>query len=130
MHEDVQVSGIFKCANLWYMAASIHTHFRNAVPLVWGSLGLAPTKDGFRIGFNWSRAHQSANHNMPPAALHAEVIEDNIRGEIEEQRLFGPSKAGDLNPPVHISKFGVIEKKHKVDIQSAYRIAILPIGIC
>ena len=70
-------------------------------------------KEGFRIGFDWSRAHQSANHNMPSVALHAEVIEENIKGEIEEQRLFGPFKAEDLNPPVHISKFGVIEKKHQ-----------------
>ena len=70
-------------------------------------------KEGFRIGFDWSRAHQSANHNMPSAALHAEVIEENIRGEIEEQRLFGPFKAEDLSPPVHISRFGVIEKKHQ-----------------
>ena len=32
---------IFKCAHL--LTASIHTHnFRNAVTLVWGSLGLAP----------------------------------------------------------------------------------------
>ena len=41
---------IFKCAfkiyGIWLQAQSvvyIHTHLRNEVPLVWGSLSLAPT---------------------------------------------------------------------------------------
>ena len=104
----------------------IHTHSHNAVVLVWGLLRLGPTNsctDGFRIGFNWSRAHQSVNHNMPSAALRAEVIEDNIRRETEEQRPFRPFRVGDFNPAVHISKFGVIEKnkvRHPKCIQTSY----------
>ena len=58
-------------------------------------------KEGFRIGFDWSRAHQSANHNMPSAALHAEVIEENIRGDQRAETIWAIQSSRPQSPSSH-----------------------------
>ena len=66
---------------------------------------------GFRIGFNYPRECQSAKSNMKSAKENPLVIDEYLVKECSLGRILGP-----LNPSilsgVHISRFGVIPKKH------------------
>ena len=70
-------------------------------------------KHGFRIGYKWSTDRKEAKHNMPSALKHPDIIEKNISLETSMGRLAGPFNQEDLNPPVHVSRMGVVEKKHQ-----------------
>ena len=67
----------------------------------------------FRIGYNGSREHKSASSNLPPASMHPVVVQQNPDQEVAFGRLLGPFQPNKLNPQVHISRFGIIEKKHQ-----------------
>ena len=69
--------------------------------------------DGVRCGFcigccASSVALQSATRNMPAADLHPTVIENYLSDELSCNRLAEAPSA-----LVHVSKFGVIPKKHQ-----------------
>ena len=50
---------------------------------------------------------------MPSASAHPEVVQQNLDQEVASGRLLGPFQPDELCPPVHVSRFGVIEKKHQ-----------------
>ena len=66
---------------------------------------------GFRIGFNYPKECQSAKSNMKSAKENPLVIDEYLVKECSLGRILGP-----LNPSIlsgiHISRFGVIPKKH------------------
>lgn len=70
-------------------------------------------KQGFRLGFDPSAVSlRSAVHNMPSASLQPSVIDQYLQAELEKGRVAGPFPV----PPIqnlHISRFGVIPKKHQ-----------------
>ena len=66
-------------------------------------------RNGFRLGFNWSRKLKSAKKSKPSANLHAEVVDQYLAHEVSLGRVLGPF----LSPPspdLHVSSFGVIPK--------------------
>ena len=67
----------------------------------------------FRIEYYWSREHKSACSNLPSTFTYPEVVQQNLDQEVVSGRLLGPFQPDELSPPVHISRFGVIEKKHQ-----------------
>ena len=76
---------------------------------------------GFRIGYDWSRERKSACSNLPSASAHPEVVQQSLDQEVASGRLLGPFQPDELCPPVHVSRFGVIEKKHQ---QGKFRIIV------
>ena len=70
-------------------------------------------QNGFRVGFNpASVSLKSATQNMPSASLQPSVIDDYLHTELAKGRVAGPFSS----PPLlhlHISRFGVIPKKHQ-----------------
>ena len=68
---------------------------------------------GFRIGYDWAAPRLSASRNMASADEHPAVIQAYIDEERELGRIMGPFSPGDLQPEVHISRFGIIPKKHQ-----------------
>ena len=75
----------------------------------------------FRIGYNWSRERKSASSNLPSASTHPEVVQQNLDQEVASGRPPGPFQPDELCPPIHVSRFGIIEKKHQ---QGKFRIII------
>ena len=70
-------------------------------------------ENGFRVGFNpLSVSLKSATQNMPSASLQPSVIDDYLNTEIAKGRVAGPFSSPPL-PHLHISRFGVIPKKHQ-----------------
>ena len=68
---------------------------------------------GFRLGFDPSAVSlTSAVHNMPSASLQPSVIDQYLLSELEKGRVAGPFPASPI-PNLHISRFGVIPKKHQ-----------------
>ena len=70
-------------------------------------------QNGFRVGFNpASVSLKSATQNMPSASLQPSVIDDYLYTELAKGRV-----ASRLSSPpflyLHISRFGVIPKKHQ-----------------
>ena len=47
------------------------------------------------------------------------VIDNYLQDELKAGRVLGPFKTQDISPPVHVSRFGVIPKKHK---ENAWRL--------
>ena len=70
-------------------------------------------QNGFRVGFNpASVSLKSATQNMPSASLQPAVIDDYLCTELAKGRVAGPFSSPPL-PHLHISRFGVIPKKHQ-----------------
>ena len=70
-------------------------------------------QNGFRVGFNpASVSLKSATQNMPSASLQPSVIDDYLSTELAKGRVAGPFSSPPL-PHLHISRFGVIPKKHQ-----------------
>ena len=70
-------------------------------------------QNGFRVGFNpTSVSLKLATQNMPSASLHPSDIDDYLYTELAKGRVAGPFSSPPL-PHLHISRFGVIPKKHQ-----------------
>ena len=70
---------------------------------------------GFRIGFdNSSIRLKSARSNLQSAQLHPDVVDKYLQAEIALTCVAGPFPLVDL-PNGHISRFGVIPKKHQAN---------------
>ena len=68
---------------------------------------------GYRVGFNASLVSlQAASGNMPSALLQPSVTDDYLRNELDKGRIAGPFKTPPL-PNLHVSRFGMIPKKHQ-----------------
>ena len=69
--------------------------------------------NGFRLGFDPSAVSlQSAAHNMLSASLQPSVIDQYLLTEREKGRVAGPFLISPI-PNLHVSRFGVIPKKHQ-----------------
>ncbi len=68
-------------------------------------------KDGFRIGFDGSRAvvRPAMYTNMPSTQEHPEVVDSYLAEECGEGRVVGPLRP-EWVPGIHCSRFGVIPK--------------------
>ena len=69
-------------------------------------MGFALVSTLFRVSL------KSATQNMPSASLQPSVIDDYLNTEIAKGRVAGPFSSPPL-PHLHISRFGVIPKKHQ-----------------
>lgn len=70
---------------------------------------LTGVQEGFRIGYDRCRTHQSATRNMKSANENSAVVEQYLHTEMEKGRVVGPLNLGSV-PGVQISPFGVIPK--------------------
>lgn len=68
--------------------------------------------EGFKLGFNPDSKLRAASRNMPSAEEHPEVISKYITQEVKASRILGPFTPNDIEPTVHVSRFGVIPKGH------------------
>ena len=69
--------------------------------------------NGFWVGFNLASVSiKSATQNMPSVSLQPSVIDDYLHPELAKGRVAGPFSSPPL-PHLHISRFGVIPKKHQ-----------------
>lgn len=73
---------------------------------------LAGLRNGFRIGFSPSQQLQSASENMRSALINPEPVQKYLQTEVEAGRVLGPLDES-LRSHIHISRFGVIPKKHQ-----------------
>ena len=70
-------------------------------------------QNGFHAGFNpASVSLKSATQNMPSASLQPSVIDDYLSTELAKGHVAGRFSSPPL-PHLHISRFGVIPKKHR-----------------
>ena len=70
-------------------------------------------QNGFCVGFNpASVSLKSVTQNTPSASLQPSVIDDYLHPELAKGRVAGPFSSPPL-PHLHISRFGVIPKKHQ-----------------
>lgn len=88
----------------WASALAAHPDRRFAEYIVLG------IRDGFRVGFDYSRQHQSVGRNMMSATEHPEVVRAYLQEECSRGRVLGPFLP-EAVPGIHISRFGVIPKK-------------------
>ena len=76
---------------------------------------LSGFRQGFRIGFQPNvKKLKSASSNCPSAFEHSNIIDEYLTTEIQAGRVLGPLP----NPPLsylHVSRFGVIPKKNKIN---------------
>ena len=74
---------------------------------------LTGIQEGFHVGFNPALVSlRSARQNMLSASLQPSVIDDYLRTELAKGRVAGPFSTPPL-PNLHVSRFGVIPKKHQ-----------------
>ena len=70
-------------------------------------------KQGFRVGYDYTRSHASCSSNMASALEHPDVVTDYLQQEVALNRMvvISPTQV----PLIHcqISPFGVIPKKTK-----------------
>ena len=67
-------------------------------------------RDGFRIGFDYSRYNcRTVKENMRSALEHADVVREYLAKECAFGRVLGPFDPGCL-PEIQVSRFGVIPK--------------------
>lgn len=67
---------------------------------------------GFRLGFNNPLSSlKSARNNLDGALQHPAIVEEYIAEEITQHRVVGPFSKSAV-PRAHISRFGVIPKRH------------------
>ena len=69
-------------------------------------------RDGFHLGFNYSTSLKSATGNMASALLNPQVIDNYLQSEVQTGRVAGPFSQP-LLPVLHVSRFGVIPKRHQ-----------------
>ena len=69
-------------------------------------------RDGFRLGFNYSTSLKSATGNVALALLNPQVIDNYLQSEVQTGRVAGPFSQP-LLPVLHVSRFGVIPKRHQ-----------------
>ena len=69
-------------------------------------------RNGFSIGFDHSSPLQPAQNNMSSAYQHTEVVQEYLTKECQENRVLGPLPRSKTEG-IHISRFGVIPKKHQ-----------------
>ena len=50
---------------------------------------------------------------MPSVKAHPAIVQQFIDSELREERMFGPFAPDEILYPVHISRFGIIEKKNQ-----------------
>ena len=67
-------------------------------------------RQGFRIGFDYSRCCRGASRNMISATLHPQVVRDYLAVECAAGRILGPMSP-EAVPGTQVSHFGVIPKK-------------------
>ena len=69
---------------------------------------------GFRIGFDYNRAHPctSARSNMQSALQCPLVVDEYLEQEVSLNRVMGPLPMDSI-PGVHVNRIGVIPKKHQ-----------------
>ena len=74
---------------------------------------IAGLRHGFHLGFNSSSVSlRSAAGNIPSASLQPSVIDSYLQNELVKGRIAGPFPTPPI-PDLHISRFGVIPKKHQ-----------------
>lgn len=73
---------------------------------------LSGIRDGFRIGFNSSQPLACSKRNMPSAYEHADVIDRQLAKDCEQGFALGPFSPFAM-PYIHISRIGVIPKRHQ-----------------
>ena len=70
-------------------------------------------QNGFHVGFNTASVSlKSVAQNMSSASLQPSVIDDYLHRELAKGRIAGPFSSP-LLPHLHISRFGVIPKRHQ-----------------
>jgi len=69
-------------------------------------------RTGFRIGFSTPATLHSARKNMSSAIDHQSVVDDYLQAELSHNRISGPFPLAQCQG-VHISRFGVIPKRHQ-----------------
>ena len=70
-------------------------------------------REGFRIGFDRSCPLFSVKANMRSAAEHTEVVSQYLSEEVAAGGVLGPFSVEEAKAASwHISKFGVIPKRH------------------
>ena len=70
-------------------------------------------RNGFQIGFNRSQPLKLTKQNMLSARQHPQVIEKYLKEECSLGQLQGPFRPEQLSPQVHLSRIGVIPKRHQ-----------------
>ena len=68
---------------------------------------------GFWIGFDYRCELKGAKKNMHSATQHPMVIDNYLPDELKASRVLRPFQTQDISPSVHVSRFGVIPKKHR-----------------
>ena len=105
---------------------SVHIAFRDMVtPLRWQAwdfhLAAHPDqafrryvvegiRQGFKVGFDYTRALRSAGDNMVSTRQMPHLIREYLAEECAQGRVVGPLPRGRF-PEVHVSRFGLIPKK-------------------
>ena len=68
----------------------------------------------FRIGFATPANLHVAKRNMSSATDHPTVVEDYLQAELDHNQIFGPFAHSQCQS-VHVSRFGVIPKRHQTN---------------
>jgi len=84
-------------------------HHPNPDKVVYVVQGL---REGFHLGFNYSTSLKSASGNMASALQNPQVIDNYLQSEVQLGRVAGPFSESPL-PVLHVSRFGVIPKRHQ-----------------
>ena len=100
---------------------------RVKTPLVWEELNkalaahpdhhlrdflLTGIRQGFRISCNPHQPLNSAARNMQSALVNPKPVTEYLHNELKEQRVAGPLTES-LAKGVHVSRFGLIPKRHQ-----------------
>ena len=71
--------------------------------------------NGFRLGFSHTQPTlKSARKNLPAATAHPDIVMKYLQHEISLKRVVGPFSRT-LLPDIHVSRFGVIPKRHQIN---------------
>jgi len=66
-------------------------------------------REGFLIGFQRLSPLKSANHHMPSAREHPEVVQKYLADKLQKNRFLGPVSPGQIDS-LHINRFDVIPR--------------------
>ena len=66
-------------------------------------------REGFRVGFDYSRLCRAASRNMGSAQEKPQIVQEYLQKEVTEGRILGPFDPAEY-PQIHTSRFGVIPK--------------------
>ncbi len=67
---------------------------------------------GFHIGYDKNKHLQSSTSNMLSATQNPDPVQKYVDNELAQQRIIGPFTPSDASE-VHVSRFGVIPKRHQ-----------------